>query len=258
MQLEKLVNANKELLNPTDMLIWKYISNHRKNVAQMSVHELAKCCAVSGATVVRFAKKLGFRGFGELKAAINFEKPLPADYKGNVIKDIKEFHNKTLDYLANLDYGNAVRLICNARNVFIFSSGYVQSNVANEMKRLFLVNKIFIIEIFNIGELESILESLTEDDIFILVSLSGESPVVVEFARRLKVKGVQTISITRLSANTLASLSTVNLYILPASFATINDAGNTQFLNLMPFFLLVEFLYLNCRIYIEQQEKKFS
>ncbi|MBR3050969.1 MAG: MurR/RpiR family transcriptional regulator, partial [Selenomonadaceae bacterium] len=63
---------------------------------------------------------------------------------------------------------------------------------------------------------------------------------------------------TRLSANTLASLSTVNLYILPASFANINDAGNTPFLNLMPFFLLVEFLYLNCRIYIEQQEKEFS
>ena len=61
MQLEKLVNANKELLNPTDMLIWKYISNHRKNVAQMSVHELAKYCAVSGSTVVRFAKKLDCR-----------------------------------------------------------------------------------------------------------------------------------------------------------------------------------------------------
>ena len=252
MQLEELVNAHKDSLNPTDMLIWKYIFNNRKSVANMSVHELAKFCAVSGATIVRFAKKLGFRGFGELKAAICFEKPHP--YKGNIIKDMKEFHNKTFDYLTNLDYGNAVRLICNARNVFAFASGYVQSNIVQEMKRLFLGNKILIFEIFNLGELESIMDSLTEDDLFIFVSLSGESPVVVEFARRLNMKGIPSISITRLSANTLASLSTVNLYILPASFTIINDDRNLQFLNFMPFFMLVEFLYLNCRLYLEQEE----
>ena len=249
MQLEELVNAHKDSLNPTDMLIWKYIFNNRKSVANMSVHELAKFCAVSGATIVRFAKK-----FGELKAAICFEKPQPADYKGDIIKNLKEFHNKTFDYLTNLDYGNAVRLICNARNVFAFASGYVQSNIVQEMKRLFLGNKILIFEIFNLGELESIMDSLTEDDLFIFVSLSGESPVVVEFARRLNMKGIPSISITRLSANTLASLSTVNLYILPASFTIINDDRNLQFLNLMPFFLLVEFLYLNCRLYLEDKE----
>ena len=254
MRLDELVNARKDSLNPTDMLIWKYISNNRKVVAQSSVHELANLCSVSGATIVRFAKKLGFHGFAELRAAIHFEKPLPADYKGNIIKNLREFHDKTFDNLAKLDFGNAVRLICNARHVFAFSSGYVQSNVVNEMKRLFLGNKIFIFEIFNIGELETIIDSLTEDDLFIFVSLSGESPVVVEFARRLKLKGVPSISITRLSANTLASLSTVNLYILPASFTIASDENNTQFLNLMPFFLLVEFLYLNCRICLEQQE----
>ena len=254
MQLEELVNANKDSLNPTDMLIWKYIFNNRKNVAQMSVQEMANSCSVSGATIVRFAKKLGLRGFGELKAAISFEKLRTADYKGDIIKDVREFHNKTFDYLTNLDYGNAVRLICNARNVFIFASGYVQSNVVQEMKRLFFGNRIFLIEVINIGELETIIDFLTEDDVFIFVSLSGESPVVVEFARRLKIKGVSTISITRLSANTLASLSTINLYILPASFMIVNDDCNTQFLNLMPFFLLVEFLYLNCRLYLEENE----
>ena len=254
MQLEELVNANKDSLNPTDMLIWKYIFNNRKNVAQMSVHEMSKQCAVSDATIVRFAKKLGLRGFGELKAAIMFEKPQPADYKGNIIKDMKEFHNKTFDYLTNLDYGNAVRLICNARNIFTFASGYVQSNVVQEMKRLFLGNKILVFEIFNLGELESIMDSLTKDDLFIFVSLSGESPVVVEFARRLQIKGVPSISITRLSVHTLASLSTVNPYILPASFTIINDNRNLQFLNFMPFFMLVEFLYLNCRFYFEDKE----
>ena len=59
MQLEELVNAHKDSLNPTDMLIWKYIFNNRKSVANMSVHEMAKFCAISGATIEHFAKKSG-------------------------------------------------------------------------------------------------------------------------------------------------------------------------------------------------------
>ena len=94
MQLEELVNAHRENLNPTDMSIWKFIFNHKKKSAQMTIHELAKSCAVSSATLVRFAQKLGFRGFGELKAAINFEKNLPADYQDDVFKNLKKFYDK--------------------------------------------------------------------------------------------------------------------------------------------------------------------
>ncbi len=249
MQLEELVNNHRDILNHTDMCIWRLIANHRKQVANMSVHEFSRACAVSSATLVRFAQKLGFRGFGELKAAINFERPLPPDYKNDIIKNLKNFYDRTVESLTNRDYESAIHLIYNARRIFAFSSGYVQSNVVQEMKRIFLENKVFICQIIGTGELDSVIDSLTEDDVFIFVSLSGESPVVVEFARRLKIKNIPTISITRLSENTLASLSTVNLYISPASFQISDDV---QYKTLMPFFILIEILYLKYRIYLEQ------
>ena len=253
MQLEELVNSHRENLNQTDMAIWKFICNHKKKSAQMSVHELAKSCAVSSATLVRFAKKLGFHGFGELKAAINFEKPLPADYKENIFKDLKQFYYKTIENLSNRDFESAIKLIFNSTRIFAFPSGHVQRNVVQEMRRIFLENKIFIYEIVGLGELESVIDSLTDEDVFIFVSLSGESPVVVEAAQKLKDKGIPTISITKLSENTLASLSTVNLYISPARFQI---HGETQFKTLMPFFMAVEFLYLKYRIFVEQQEEE--
>ena len=251
MNLDELVNKHRESLNNTDMCIWRLIANHRKQAGKMSVHELAKACAVSSATLVRFAKKLGFSGFGELKAAINFEKPLPSDYKDDVIKSLKNFYDKTVENLTNRDYEGAIKLLYNARRIFAFSSGYVQSNVVQEMKRIFLEHEVFIYQIIGPGELDSVIDALTDDDLFIFVSLSGESPVVVEFARRLKIKGVPSISITRLSENTLASLSTVNLYISPASFQISDDV---QYKTLMPFFMIVEILYLKYRIFLEQQE----
>ena len=253
MQLEELVNSHRENLNPTDMSIWKFIFNNRKKSARMTIHELAKHCAVSSATLVRFAQKLGFRGFGELKAAINFEKPLPADYKYDVINNLKNFYNKTIENLTHRDYDGAIKLLYNARRIFAFPSGHVQRNVVQEMRRIFLESKIFIYEIVGLGELDSVIDALTEDDIFIFISLSGESPVVIEAAKRLKDKGIPTISITQLSENTLASLSTVNLYISPATFQLQGDA---QFKTLMPFFMLVEVLYLKYRIFFEQQNEE--
>lgn len=252
MQLEELVNAHRENLNPTDMSIWKFIFNHKKKSAQMSIHELAKSCAVSSATLVRFAQKLGFRGFGELKAAINFEKNLPADYQDDVFKNLKKFYDKTIENLTNRDFASAIRLLYNARRIFAFPSGHVQRNVVQEMRRIFLEDKIFIYEIIGLGELESVIDSLTDEDLFIFVSLSGESSVVVESAQKLKDKGIPTISITQLSENTLSSLSTVNLYISPARFQI---CGETQFKTLMPFFMMVEVLYLKYRIFVEQQEE---
>ena len=252
MRLEELVNENRENLNQTDLMIWKFIFNHRKKSAQMSVHELAKCCAVSSATLVRFAKKLGLHGFGELKAAINFEKNLPVDYKDDVINDLRKFYDRTIENLTNRDYESAIKLLYNARRIFAFPTGYVQRNALQEMKRIFLEDNVFIYEIIGSGELDSVIDFLTEDDVFIFISLSGESPVVVEFAQRLKDKGVPSISITRLSENTLASLSTVNLYISPAKFKI---PGEAQFKTFMPFFSIVEVLYLKYRIFVQQQEE---
>ena len=68
MRLEEIINRHRNELNDTDMAIWKYILQHRAEARHISIHELARACAVSSTTIVRFAQKLGFDGFGELKA----------------------------------------------------------------------------------------------------------------------------------------------------------------------------------------------
>ena len=75
MQLDEIINKHKSDLNATDMVIWKYIVTHRANVRHISIHELARDCAVSSTTIVRFAQKLGLDGFGALKAILKMEEP---------------------------------------------------------------------------------------------------------------------------------------------------------------------------------------
>lgn len=74
----------------------------------------------------------------------------------------------------------------------------------------------------------------------------------MEFSRLLQLRDVPLISITRLHDNTLAGLSTVNLYISPAVFHLYDEAGRPQFQSMMPYFLLVEIWYVKYKIYLQK------
>ena len=255
MRLEEIINQHRKSLNDTDMVIWKYILQHRSESRHISIHELARACCVSSTTVVRFAQKLGFDGFGELKAVMKMEEPDQAVYQTDVLQDLGVFYEQTWDKLIKRNFDSASRLVHEANRVFAFASGYVQSNVVQELKRLFFYDNVLIYEISGRAEFYSILEMLTPDDLFVFVSLSGESPTVTEFGSELRLRDIPFISITKLHDNTLASLSTVNLYVSPATFQLYESSDERPaFQSMMPYFLLVETWYVKYRLYVQRQD----
>ena len=129
----------------------------------------------------------------------------------------------------------------------------MQSNVAEELKRLFLYDNVLIYNIRGRDEFYSILKNANKDDLFIIVSLSGESHLVTEFSLQLSLKGVPLISITRLHENTLASRSTENLYVFSEQFE-LNDESQLPFKTMSAYFLLVEIWYVNYRIYVKNSK----
>ena len=252
MRLEEIINRHKTELGTTDLLIWKYIYNHRAQVRHMSIHELARVCSVSSTTVVRFAQKLGMDGFGELKAVMKLEDTPSLVDSGNVLQDMGSFYKQSWESIVKRNFDAASRLIHEASRVFAFASGYVQSNVVQELKRLFFYDDVLIYEIAGKEEFISIARSTGKDDLVIIVSLSGETPLAVEFAELLQMREIPLISITRLHDNTLASLSTVNLYVSPAVFHIYEDAEHPQFESMMPYFLLVEIWYVKYKLYLQK------
>lgn len=255
MRLEEIVNAHLAALNDTDMVVWRYIVQHREASKRISIHELARACCVSSTTVVRFAQKLGFDGFGELKAVLKMEEQAVTDYHDDILGDLKEFYAQTADKVMARSFDSASRLMHEANRVFIFATGYVQSNVVQELKRLFFYDHVLIYEVRGREEFHSISRSLTKDDLFIFVSLSGETPIALDFARRLELLEIPFISITKLHDNTLASLSTVNLYVSPARFRLYDrDDDRVAFQSMMPYFMLVEVWYVKYRMYLQRLE----
>lgn len=250
MKLEELINKRKGALNQTDMVIWKYIFNHKQQCRHMSIHDLAKECCVSSTTVVRFAQKLSLDGFGELKAVLKMEEERSGHEEQNVLEAITGFYQHSWKEIVKRNFDDASRLMYRAKRVFAYASGYVQSNVVQEIKRLFFFDDVLIYEVRGQEEFHALVKMMTPDDLVIIVSLSGETPLAVEFAQKLQLKDVPLISITRLHDNTLASLSTENLYVTPATFQIYEaEEDRTPYQSMLPYFLLIEIWYVKYKLY---------
>ena len=254
MRLTERINAHLRDLSDADKCIWRWIDSNRTAASRLSIHELARACAVSSASVVRFAQKLGFDGFGELKAVMRMEAAEMVSPRRDVTATLGSFYDQTWRTLMRRDYTSASRLIREAHRIFAYASGYVQTNVMQEMKRLFVYDNILIYEIAGREEFYSVYQTAGPDDLFIFISLSGESERVVEFADQLHLKGVPILSITEMRHNTLAAQSTENLYVMPAEIGLAENKQRLQFKSMLAYFLLLEIWYVHYRLYVQEQE----
>lgn len=247
MKLEELVNKHKRDLNQTDEIIWKYIYNHKPACRRMSIYELADACNVSRTTILRFAKKLSLDGFSDLKAILKMEEQNDPTLETDVIQSIVELCQRVGRELAKKDFTYVNKLLFKAKRIIAYGSGHVQKNVVNELIRLFINSGELIYELKGRDEFKLLLQNMTKDDLVILVSLSGESSQVVEIARTLRLKEIPVISVTRLKDNTLAALSTENIYITPFPFSLYLE--DQAYESLIMYFLVVEIWYLQYHRY---------
>lgn len=251
MAIEDLVRANYRKLNENDLHIWKYIDNHREECCRCTIEELAKNCNVSRTTILRFAKKLSMDGFSELKIHMKMERDKKNIPIRNITKLVCDDYRKRIDEMEKSEYTDICRCIYEAKRVFVYGSGAVQSFVAKEFKRAFLSAKICMNLIEGgQGERELMLDILQEGDLVIIVSLSGESNHVVEFAKSLRMKGVKIISMTKLKNNTLAQMSDESLYI---NTSTVGTSYIQNYETTTLFFMTVELLLIKYLIYQEKR-----
>lgn len=254
MTIADLVKLNYKKLNENDLYIWNYIENHKSECSHCTIEELAKKCSVSRTTVLRFAKKLDMDGFSELKIHLKMEKDRVARPQRDIVKQACDDYRKKIDEMEKSDYSDICRLIYEAKRVFVYGSGAVQSFVAQEFKRAFLSAQICMYHIEgHRGEQDLIVDLLREGDVVIIVSLSGESSHVIDFARMLKLKGIQVISMTKMKNNTLAQLSTESLYV---STSNVGTAHIENYETTTLFFMTVEMLLIKYLLYQEMRCEK--
>lgn len=190
--------------------IAKYILNNHKRVVDMTVSELAKESDVSEASVSRFCKRIGVKGFHQLK--IGLAKEMVETYgEGNISNDIScdnigqslqnilankiEELKQTVNMIDPKEFETLLHAILDARAVQIVAVG---NTIPVAIDGAFKLNELGIpTTAGTIWETQlSYTHTLGEKDVLIAISNSGESNKVVEAVEIANKNGATTIGIT--------------------------------------------------------------
>lgn len=241
MRLDEKVSKYYDRLNPNDQIIWQYISSHRGECCNISIDELALCCNVSRSTVMRFAQKLGMRGFSELKAFIRWECGDFQDTGEDLVEEACNTAIQTIERFRSMDFDGIFRLLQNANRIFVYGTGSVQREVATEIKRMFLNINVLVDKILGEGEFYKTLRVMTEDDVVLIISKSGESGFIKDIVVALKSKKIPIISLTHSGSNTLANMSDYNLFL---NYNTRKISETLYFEQTAEMFLVMQILFI--------------
>ena len=248
-RIEELLNSRYDSFSENEKYICHYLTGHYRECAFHTIAEFAEECSVSQTMLVRFAKKLGMSGYGELKARLKIDlEENPVSSEG-LMEKVTQSYYKMMDDLVKRDMTGIFENLEQAERVFIYGSGSSQTRAASEMKRSFLPVKEMV-HIHGHDMCRALQKTAGDKDLVILISLSGESQAVVELGRALRTNHVPAVSITRLKNNTLASLCSENLYINSIQMPVEYDV---EYEIATPYFILIEFLYLSYRNFLSRK-----
>lgn len=252
MQLEELMNKHYKKLNENDFHILKYILNHQDTCYKLGINELAKKCNVSRTSILRLSQKLDFSGYSEFRVFLKWEAEKRAEERDECrsFEGLMRDMEASMKYLKNTDMRKMCKLIDEADRIFVYGSGTAQTSCACELQRMFIPRHRYLMVIKDQIEFEMMMSDFTDQDLIIIISLSGETPSLIPQAQTLSAKGIPFISLTNLKNNLLAQLTPYNLY---ATSQPVTISSHTELTAFAPFFLVGEALF---RSYIDYTEEK--
>lgn len=251
MRLDELINDNYDKLNENDLLIWRYIQDHKKECCSISIEELAGKCCISRTTISRFTQKLSFEGFREFKMYLKMEYEKEKAQKDVLLDDVCLNYVKCIHMVRDMDMQEICERIYRANRLFIFGTGETQNSAAQMIKRMFMYAKRFFVTLAGKNELTMALEDLEAEDVFFIISLSGETELAVMAAKKAKSKGAYLVSLTGLSNNTVAKLSDKSLYI---TTNRLINTGAVLFETCSSYYNVAELLWVKYLLYLEQKK----
>ena len=108
-------------LNRLELIVYKYIIGHTKEVQNMTIREMADAAHVSTTTILRFLKKMDYSGFSEFKFALKQSLKQPAKAQQDPsMEPIKNFFQLVADEEPFDDKINQAADMINASDLVLF------------------------------------------------------------------------------------------------------------------------------------------
>lgn len=222
---KETIKGRMHLLTNTEGKIANYVLEHYDEVLNYNISELAENAGVSDASVVRFCKNLGYKGYQDFK--VNAARDvLPRDKHFNpsleqgddpetICKKIFTSEVNVLKHtMASMDIKaieNAAEQIWKARRIVIFGSGG-SLNVAKDAQHKFMKIGVRAF-VYDDMDLQLMVSSLMKpDEVAFGISHSGSNYSLMNCMKNAKENGAATIGLVAQGKSPLSKLVDTPLY----------------------------------------------
>jgi DNA-binding MurR/RpiR family transcriptional regulator len=201
-----------------------FILNNSSETVRLSVSELAEKSGVSDATIVRFAQKLGFKGFYQMKIILAREigalfNPLLEEKSNDNDSGFHEIFRSIITNLQETErftdffkIKKCAEMISKCENLYFIAAGNTISTALDANYRFTRIGIKSITQ--TIPEVMCCSLSLvTEKDVVIGISHSGSSKLVVDGLNLAKEHNAFTISITNHIKSPVSGAADENIFI---------------------------------------------
>ncbi|SNS58156.1 transcriptional regulator, RpiR family [Anaerovirgula multivorans] len=213
---------------PTEKKIANYVMENGDEIVSLSAAELGEQVGTSAPSVVRFARKLGYTGFQEMKLGLAKDAVLQ-DRQQDKVYEAVSIHDSTKEIIYKIGQENmnaieetsslldedavteAIDAMTKARHINIYgvaASGLVGLDFQYKLMR---INKRSSMYMDSHTQLASAIH-MGKEDVAVGISHSGRTLEIFKAMGTAKKRGATTISITKYGKNPLSDLADINLF----------------------------------------------
>lgn len=221
------IKEAQESMTSTEEKIAKFIIENKDQVIHWSAQELADAIETSPAALIRFSKKVGYKGFTAMKldlALDNSEDTEEIDVLINqedsietMIKKEKIANQKTIDETYQLidsqQLEEVIKILSRAKRIFLLGVAGNGIVCLDFMHKLTRINKDVIYH-EDAHTLLARMAHIDKHDAVVAISYGGKTKDVNVGVQYAKEKGAKVIAITQLNFKTpLSKLADISLYV---------------------------------------------
>lgn len=253
MKINDLIRDNYNKLDKNDINLYSYIMQEKTDFVEKTLKEFSKKSKFSESSIVNFAKKIGLDGYSELKYLIKWEREKIVDFDENEIDYTYNDISLSMNMIKGLNLDGLFECLYNTNKIYLIYTGYIQKNLAEELKRNFLNIGVIVYTLDIKNDLELLNKNIERDDIVMAISFSGENTILLEFIKKIR-KRINLVSITKLSNNKLSQISDYNLSFV--SHEVYRYEENTSIRPVSQYYVIIDFLVLKYLNYKSKNKGK--
>ncbi|MFG6119259.1 MurR/RpiR family transcriptional regulator [Thalassobacillus sp. B23F22_16] len=261
----KRIRSSYQQFSEKEKQIADYIISDPEKIVHSSINQVADDLKVADATVFRFCKRLGFKGYQALKIALASELVSPIkdiheeinedDSEMDIMKKVFQANINAIEYTREIQSENnftkALAIITDAKQIHFYGNG--GSGVAAQDGQHKFMRSGLPSHAYTDTHLQLMAASqLTNEDAALFISHTGTNKDLLEVVDVAKQNGVPTIGITNYAKSPFSKAVDVCLYTVSPETGYRSEALASRLAELS----IIDALYVNYSVKKKEQSQE--